>query len=201
MPQPLARETPKPAASLPPPLHQGPASSPAAPSPARPPALAAAPTALAKGGAAKRLLSEAQAAAAAGSWKEVLRAADDAAGLPRDSDTVELALLAQRASRWSLDSLQAAADAAGLQRYGQAVTTLGVVRREMAGHVQAIDAERGLEAVERLVSLDRGSPREAADLEQARRKAYSEYRGTRWAALFKPTRTTTACAPMIASPK
>jgi hypothetical protein len=178
-----ARPAPAPSARPAPRLVPAPTASPS-PVLATPPPMAA--TARDAGASrltrAAALLGQARVAASAQSWGEVMRVSDAAVGLPRDGDVIEIELLARRAATWSLERLQGAADAARERRFAAAIDSLGNVRREMAGRVQEIDAVRGERAVERLAAIDRGG----ADADAIRRKAYADFRGTRWASLFLP---------------
>jgi hypothetical protein len=183
---------PKPVPPAPPPPREAPRPVASVARPVPPPAPRAAPPpvpAIPATTPAEALLAEARSAAGADAWGRVLKAADAAEKLARDESTVEISLLAQRAVRWSLETLQGASEAAREHRWAQALTSLATVRREMAGRAQEIDAERGERAIERLLAMGRGSPDAAvdpADVEQERRIAYAEFRGTRWSALFAP---------------
>jgi hypothetical protein len=173
LPAPTALPPPRPVATR----GATPVSKPAAPArPVQPPT--------ASDGVAK-LLAAAQAAAAAEQWGDVIRVGNEAARLPKGSDTWEIDLLVHRARTWTLETMDAAVQAAASQRYHEAGAMLDRVERVMDRLPAREDAERGREALARLAEIDRGSPDSPEASDAARKTAYAEFRGSRWAALFR----------------
>lgn len=131
------------------------------------------------------VVERARTAAALGRWGELARLGDEGRTLPKGSDREEVDLLAQRAHGWALDTMAAAVVAAEEHRYADAIGLLERVRREMADRPVAVDAERGVSAVERLAAIDGSYSARARDAETMRRAAYADFRGSRWASLFR----------------
>jgi hypothetical protein len=173
-----------PAPSAPPPA--------AAPSaPATPPSLARAPAPApvhASGSATGNdPVTRARAAADTGDWGTVLRIWEEA-GNSRDASLLaDLSPHAERAHLWCLRQVDDAENAAQDRRYDDAMRSLELVRRSLDGTTCpiAVDAERGERAIERLMAIERGSPDQADAPEVLRRRAYQEFRGSRWAPLFR----------------
>jgi hypothetical protein len=153
-------------------------------SPARTPASAAATLPPPRHVRPPSVLERARAAAAARAWGELARLGDAAADLPRGPERSEVEALAQRAHAWTLDTMSAAVAAAEEGRPGEALRLLEQVRREMGDRPVARDVERGVLAIERLARIQ-GSPDGGDEPETLRRQAYADFRGSRWAALFR----------------
>ena len=77
--------------------------------------------------------------------------------------------------------------AARARRFPEAIRTLSVVQSELHDtQCPALtDAERGERAVRCLIAIERGSPDSTGTPEELRKQAYADFRGTRWAALFR----------------
>ena len=103
------------------------------------------------------------------------------------TDAAALKALSADAYQWILDSMASAEQAARQHRYPDALRTLGIVRRELSDTTCPAwnDAQRGTVAIERLVAIEQGSPDAADASETERKRAYSEFRGSRWAPLFR----------------
>jgi hypothetical protein len=135
--------------------------------------------------APRSLLERARLAAADGRWGEVIRLGNESAKAPPTTDAWEMDLLVRRARTWALDGMNEAVESARKGDIESAAKALERVRKATAGLPVEIDAERGQRALRRLSDIARGSP-EASDTPDALRKAaYAEFRGTRWAVLFK----------------
>ncbi len=152
-----------------------PSSRPATPSLASAPALKPLPT-----------MDRARRAAADGRWGEVLRIADEAPRLPT-AEKAELDGYVRSANEWVQTSLASAVASAKERQFTSARRTLTVLTAQLDGTTcpGLIDAERGSRAVERLSAVEQGSPDQFDAPEQIRKQAYSEFRGTRWAPLFR----------------
>lgn len=133
------------------------------------------------------VLARARTAAADQAWGDLVRLGETLPATDTGSDAYEVRMLVQSAYTWTLDSLSTAQTAAAERRYDDALRTLEVVRRELDGTTcpAVRDAERGRRAVERLRDIERGSPDQADAPEADRRVAYAEFRGSRWACLFR----------------
>lgn len=131
------------------------------------------------------LMSRLRAAAAGARYGEVIRIGETET--PSPADRAEFEGLVQRAQTWVLTSMAEAEAAARARRFPEAIRTLSVVRTELRDtQCPALtDAERGERAVRCLIAIERGSPDSAGTPEELRRQAYADFRGTRWAALFR----------------
>ena len=125
-------------------------------------------------------------AAADGRWGEVLRLAD-ASPRVTTAEKAELDAFVRRANTWVQESLASVVTSAKERQFSSARRTLTVLTTQLDGTTCAglIDAERGSRAVERLSAVEQGSPDQNDTPEQLRKQAYSEFRGTRWATLFR----------------
>jgi len=132
-------------------------------------------------------MAAARAAAAGGHWGEVLQLASASRSSLSAADAAEMATLEQGACQWTLDSMASAEEAARERRYKDAERSLEIVRRELSDTTSPAwnDAQRGMVAIQRLVSIEQGSPDSADSPETQRKRAYSEFRGSRWAPLFR----------------
>ncbi len=131
------------------------------------------------------LLSRVRAAAATARYGEVIRLGETER--PSPGERAEFDALVQRAHTWVLSSMAEAEAAARARRLPEAMRTLAVVRSELH-HTQCpalTDAERGERAVRCLIAIERGSPDSKGTPEELRKQAYADFRGTRWAALFR----------------
>ena len=130
-------------------------------------------------------LERARSASVREAWGDVLRAAE-APGVP-PSDAVELAQLAERARAWVSRTMADAERAATERRLEEALRLLERVRRETEGTSlpAGIDAERGLRAVRALATMDAEAAKGSPTAETLRRQSYADFRGSRWAALFR----------------
>ncbi len=162
---------------------EGPAPRVAAP-PALPPAavLSTLPPPVHRG---PSVLDRARAAAAAERWGDLARLADEARAMPPGAERDEVDLLARRAHAWALDAMASAVAAAEERRYADSLALLARVRREMGDRPVAIDAERGAEAISRSKEIDVALTSRTGDAESLRRRAYADFRGSRWVALFR----------------
>jgi len=121
-----------------------------------------------------------------GRWGEVLKIAD-AAPKVTTSEKAELDGYVRRANEWVQTSLASVVTSAKEREYTSARRTLTVLATQLDGTTCAglIDAERGSRAVDRLSAVEQGSPDQLDAPEQIRMQAYAEFRGTRWATLFR----------------
>jgi hypothetical protein len=131
------------------------------------------------------LLERARLSAGRGHWGEVIRLGNEAAEAPPTADAWEMDLLVRRARTWALDGMNSAVQDALRGDTDSAARTLETVRRAMAGLPVEIDAERGQRALLRLADIARGDPDASSEADALRKTAYAEFRGTRWAVLFK----------------
>jgi len=131
------------------------------------------------------LLARVRAAAVAARYGEVIRLGETER--PPAGDRAEFDAIVQRAHTWVLASMAEAEAAARARRFPEAMRTLAVVRAELhATQCPALtDAERGERAVRCLIAIERGSPDSKGTPEELRKQAYADFRGTRWAALFR----------------
>ncbi len=131
------------------------------------------------------LLSRMRTAAATAQYGEVIRLAETES--PSPAERPEYESLRQRAEGWVLKSMADAEAAARGRRFSEAMRTLTVLRAELSRtQCPALtDAERGERAIQCLVEIERGSPDSKGTPEEIRKQAYAEFRGTRWAALFR----------------
>jgi hypothetical protein len=187
-PAPLARTAPAPRVAPSPVAPPAPAPK-AAPVP--PPAIAQAPRANPVGASGSAtgndVRSRARAASETGDWGTDLRLWEEA-GDGRDAGLLaDLSPYAERAHLWCLRQVDDAERAAQARRYEDARRSLELVRRccEGTSCPIAVDAERGERAVERLMAIEQGSPDQADAPEMLRRRSYQEFRGSRWAPLFR----------------
>lgn len=131
-------------------------------------------------------MDRARRAAADGRWGEVLKLADASPSLTA-AERVELDGYVRRANEWVQQSLASVVVSARERQFTSARRTLSVLTTQLDGTTCAglIDAERGSRAVERLSAVEQGSPDQLDAPEQIRKQAYAEFRGTRWAPLFR----------------
>ncbi len=131
------------------------------------------------------LLSRVRSAAAGARYGEVIRIGETET--PSRADRAEFDALVQRALDWVLASMAEAEAAARARRFPEAIRTLSVVQSESHDtQCPALtDAERGERAVRCLIAIERGSPDSTGTPEELRKQAYADFRGTRWAALFR----------------
>jgi len=131
-------------------------------------------------------MTTARAAAADGRWGDVLRVADASPRLTA-AERGELDALVRRANEWAVEKLDATIALASDKQFADARRTLTLVSTQLSGttNPNLIDAERGRRAVDALSAIEQGSPDRADAPEQLRKKAYSEFRGSRWASMFK----------------
>lgn len=132
-------------------------------------------------GAYAQLVREAEEAARAEDWGEVIRYTRD--GTQEDE---RLDALNRLAHRWAHDQLAAAVRAVERGEYAAARALIEGVARHMRGEPEGVDAERGLEAVETVQHLGY-LPGDSAVRKAVRRSMYEKMRGTRWAPLFSST--------------
>ncbi len=118
-------------------------------------------------------------AAARGQWRDVLAHAAKTKGTPDPA----LRRLVHQAHVWAHAQLKAARQAILDEAYVHATKLLESVSEQMDGHAEAIDAERGLEAVELAQDL-RLLPTDSPVRRAVQKNAYEAMRGTRWAGLF-----------------
>jgi hypothetical protein len=130
-------------------------------------------------------LERAREAAAEGRFGDVIRLGNEAEKAAPSVDSWEMDLLVRRARTWALDGMNDAVQDSLRGDYDSAARTLDRVRRAMTGLPVEIDAERGQRALLRLSEISRGSPDATETPDALRKAAYSEFRGTRWAVLFK----------------
>ncbi len=123
----------------------------------------------------------AAAAAAKGDWSTVLR---HTRGAAKDSQPA-LYALNRKAHGWAHARLASAVRAIRERRYPEAEQAVLEVERTMRGEAEAIDAERGADAIEFMRDIE---PLDASSLVRrtVRKTAYEKMRGTRWAPLFSP---------------
>jgi hypothetical protein len=119
-----------------------------------------------------------QAAVTAGDWATVIRGT-------RGAPTSDAEMMAwnRQAHAWAHGRLAGAVRALREGRYGEARQAVAAVSGVMRGEPEAVDAERGAEALELardLEHLTAASPVRKA----VRKNAYEKMRGTRWAPLF-----------------
>ncbi|MHC5012722.1 MAG: hypothetical protein ACYTG6_17540, partial [Planctomycetota bacterium] len=119
----------------------------------------------------------AEEAAGRDAWGEVLRLWRTS---PNDPD---LGALQLRAHEWAHERLAYAVRMVAESRYSEARRAVEAVQREMAGEPEAIDAARGLVAIQTAEELRHLNP-EGTVAKVVRQNAYEEMRGTRWACLF-----------------
>jgi hypothetical protein len=141
-------------------------------------------------------IERARAAAVREAWGEVLRINEGPGrGLP-PTEAVELAKLVDRANQWVARSLGDAERYAGERHPADAARVLDQVARELEGtmHPATVDAARGQDAMRVLTMIEKGAAdgaRAAAatdggpSADTLRRDAYSRFRGSRWAPLFR----------------
>jgi len=120
----------------------------------------------------------AETAAKRGDWATVLR-------LTRDATIDQTALrgLNRQAHAWAHGRLAMAVRAVREERYDEARTAMNEVGRTMLKEPEAVDAQRGLRAVEMMrdmLVLSEDSPLRST----VRKTSYEKMRGTRWAPLF-----------------
>ena len=157
--------------------------------PIQPPAALPAPVVAAKPPVLAALgppMPRARAAAVEGRWGDVLKVNDEP--LPLSStERSELDALVRRAKDWVSGSFEAVLTSARARKYLDAKRTLTVLTTQLDGTTcpGLIDAERGVRAVDRLSAIDQGAPEQSDAPEQLRKSAYAEFRGTRWAPLFR----------------
>jgi hypothetical protein len=152
---------PVPAPSLPAPVVRAPTPVPPAPSPR----IHVSRTALA-------------AAVDRGDWATVVRGTR---GATRGDE--EMLHWNRQAHAWAHGQLASAVRALQERRFGEARQAVGAVTVAMRGEAEAVDAERGAEALELIQDIDHLS--EDSPVRRAVRKnAYEKMRGTRWAPLF-----------------
>jgi hypothetical protein len=123
-------------------------------------------------------LTRIDAAATRGRWAEVLRLAEEG-----DPDDARVAPYVRRAHRWAHERLDYAVASVAAGRFDDALAAVLRVREEMRGQPEAVDAGRGALAVETARDLS-FLDRDGVVARTARRNAYEELRGTRWARLF-----------------
>ncbi len=131
-------------------------------------------------------MERARHAAAEGRWGDVLKVNDES---PRLSvaEKAEFDALLRRANNWVLGSFDSAMSSARARRYPDAKRTLAVLSTQLTGTTcpGLIDAERGMRAIDRLSAIEQGTPEQADAPEQLRKVAYADFRGSRWASLFR----------------
>ena len=93
--------------------------------------------------------------------------------------------LNRQAHAWAHKQLASAVRSIRARRYQEAHDTVTSVKTAMRGEAEAVDAERGQEAIELMRDLD---PLQEKSLVRrtVRKTAYEKMRGTRWAPLFSP---------------
>jgi hypothetical protein len=121
------------------------------------------------------------AAAERGAWGEVIR--HTRVGARTDPD---LRVLNHRAHAWAHGQLASAVRSLREQRYADASRAIAAVQRAMQGEPEAIDANRGAEAIELMQDMQdlQHLSEESAVRRVVRRNAYEKMRGSRWAPLF-----------------
>lgn len=131
-------------------------------------------------------MPRARAAAGEGRWGDVLKVNDESPRLS-SAERSELDSLVRRANDWVLGSFEAVLASAKDRRYPDAKRTLTVLTTQLDGTTcpGLIDAERGVRAVDRLSAIEQGAPDQVDAPEQLRKASYAEFRGTRWASLFR----------------
>jgi hypothetical protein len=117
----------------------------------------------------------AEQAAVAGQWGRVLRLTQGHAALED---------LAEQARRWAETTLETSARLLEAGRIEVARRGIEAVATEFEDTAAAIDAERGLEALETLDELRYLAP-ESVVRRSVRQRAYESLRGSRWARLFE----------------
>ncbi len=120
---------------------------------------------------------EARRAADRSEWADVLLAAASA------PDDEVLRDLVDRANRWAHERLASAALDIREGRYDEGLAAVEAVLVQMGGQPVAVDANRGLGAIQTLLELRHLNP-DGAVAKTVRRNAQAEYRGTRWSSLF-----------------
>ena len=132
-------------------------------------------------------VTRARVAADSGDWGAVLRLWEETGNSRNATLLADLSPYAERAHLWCLRQVDDAEQAARDRRYDDAMRSLDLVQRSLEGTTCpiAVDAERGERAIERLMAIERGSPDQADAPEVLRRRAYQEFRGSRWAPLFR----------------
>lgn len=123
------------------------------------------------------LVGQAQEAARAGHWGEVVR-------LCQGSSDARLVSLSAQAQRWSQDELEHGLRLVLAGRHDEALRTLRGVEVEMAGEAAGADAVRGIDALHTMRDLRRLTDPAGPLATALKRNKYDELRGTRWARLF-----------------
>lgn len=127
----------------------------------------------------RNTVQRAQEAAARGQWGRVLGTVG--ANAARDP---QLLRLARQAHQWAHERLEEAVRHLAEGRTADARRAVDEVKGQMAGHTEAEDARRGLEAIEFVEDL--AYLAESSAVRRAvRRSAYEKLRGSRWARLFR----------------
>jgi hypothetical protein len=137
----------------------------------------------------KDLVTRARTCATGGDWGGVLHCYDEAGDGRDPAALAAIAPLAERAHLWALRQIDDAEKAARSRDYPDAMRCLSLIQRSLEGTScpVAVDAERGQRAVERLMAIEQGSPDRSDAPEALRRRSYQEFRGSRWAPLFRST--------------
>ncbi|MDF1701449.1 MAG: hypothetical protein P1V36_09870 [Planctomycetota bacterium] len=123
----------------------------------------------------------ASAAAAQGDWAKVLRYTR---GASRD-DEPRLYELNHQAHSWAHGLLASAVRSIRDRRFAEAHQAVHAVQTTMRGQPEAIDAERGAEAIELMRDIEPLAEKSLVR-RTVRKTAYEKMRGTRWAPLFSP---------------
>lgn len=118
------------------------------------------------------------AAAERGAWGDVIRQTR-----VRASTDPEMRSLNYRAHAWAHGRLAEAVQSLRERRYSEARAAVSQVQRAMQGEPEAVDANRGAEAIELMQDLQHLAE-ESAVRRTVRKNAYEKMRGSRWAPLF-----------------
>jgi len=121
------------------------------------------------------LRAKAEAARDRGAWGRVLQLSDKVEGMED---------LAKAARRWASDTLQLSVRLLRARSLVPARKSLEAVATEFDGFPAAVDAKRGLEALQVIDEIRFFEPDSAVG-ESLRKKAYEDMRGSRWAVLFQ----------------
>lgn len=93
--------------------------------------------------------------------------------------------LNRQAHAWAHKQLAGAVRSIRSRRYAEARAAVDSVRTSMRGEAEAVDAERGAEAIELMRDIEPLAEKSLVR-RTVRKTAYEKMRGTRWAPLFSP---------------
>lgn len=132
------------------------------------------------------IVTRAGKAAEKGDWKTVMRTAKDAAKTTgRCPERTQLGEIVGKAKAWATGEFDAAirlAQSGGSLEDARA--KLMEVRKQFGGEPEADDADKGLKALQRLASIAK-TEAGGGDGTASREKAFREFEGTRWTAIFE----------------